>query len=251
MAFTDDDAVVDPGWLSALVAAFDVAPGVTCVTGLTLPTSLESRAQQAFEEYGGMALGFRRRCWDAGTAAERLYPYTAGIFGASNNVAFLREPFLRRGGFDLRLGPATPAFGAEDLDAFLALIRNGEALVYEPAALVRHDHRAEFADLYWQVFTYSAGFTAMLTKWALTDRTAAADLARRVPALIPAALFRSHRGGAEVAAGGYPAQLRWLERAGYLYGPVAYARSRVAVRRPRDARPAPGLLPVRSGAADG
>jgi GT2 family glycosyltransferase len=226
VAFTDDDAAVDPGWLSALIAGFDLAPGVTCVTGLTLPIALETAAQQAFELYGGMSLGFTQRLFDAHTPAEtRLYPYTAGIFGASNNAAFLRGPLLERGGFDVRLGPATPAFGAEDLDAFLALILAGEALVYEPRALVRHEHRREFTDLYWQVFTYAAGLTAMLTKWALADRSVAADLARRVPALIPAALFTAHRGGAEAGVGQYPPQLRWLERAGLLYGPIAYARS--------------------------
>jgi glycosyltransferase involved in cell wall biosynthesis len=232
VAFTDDDAEVDPLWVSALVAGFSGGPRVVCVTGLTLPIALETPAQQAFEVYGGMGLGFEPRLYDldAHRGDTLLYPYTAGIFGASNNVAFRREDFLARGGFDVSLGPATPAFGAEDLDLFLAVILDGRQIAYQPSAVVRHAHRGEFAELYWQVFTYSAGLTALLTKLALSDRRIAGDMARRVPRLLPAAFLKSHRSGSEVGVGEYLPQLRWLERAGYLYGPIAYLRSRVAAR---------------------
>jgi len=228
VAFTDDDAVVDRLWLAALVAGFRDDPRVAGVSGLTLPSALETAAQQAFETYGGMGLGFEARVYDLeeNRGDTLLYPYTAGIFGASNNVAFRRREFLDRGGFDETLGPATPTFGAEDLDVFLALILDGHRILYEPGAMVRHEHRRDYADLYWQVFTYSAGFTALLTKWAVSDRKIAIELAERVPRLLPAALFRAHRGDADAGCGDYPPQLRWLERAGYLYGPAAYARSR-------------------------
>jgi glycosyltransferase involved in cell wall biosynthesis len=232
MAFTDDDAEVDPLWVSALVAGFNGGPRVVCVTGLTLPSALETPAQQAFEVYGGMGLGFEPRLFDleAHRGDTLLYPYTAGIFGASNNVAFRRDDFLARGGFDVSLGPATPAFGAEDLDLFLAVILGGRQIAYQPSAVVRHAHRGEFAELYWQVFTYSAGLTALLTKRALSDRHIAGDMARRVPRLLPAAFLKSHRSGAEVGVGEYLPQLRWLERAGYLYGPIAYLRTRIVAR---------------------
>jgi len=233
VAFTDDDALVDPWWVSALVAGFADDPQIACVTGLTLPIDLDAPAQQAFELYGGMTVGYERRVYDLQEhrGDTVLYPYTAGVFGASNNVAFRRAPFLEQGGFDVSLGPATPAFGAEDLDAFLRVILGGERILYEPRAVVRHEHRREFSELYWQVFTYSAGFVALLVKWALADRRVAADMARRIPRLLPAALFATHRGGAEANIGAYPSELRWLERLGFLYGPVAYVRSRVCQRR--------------------
>jgi glycosyltransferase involved in cell wall biosynthesis len=228
VAFTDDDAVVDAGWLAALVAGLCGDRRVACVTGLTMPSTLETPAQQAFEAYGGMGLGFRERVYDLHEhrGDTRLYPFTAGVFGAANNVGFRRHQFLERGGFDEVLGPATPAFGAEDLDVFLSLILDGHRIVYQPAAIVHHEHRRDFPGLYWQVFTYSAGFTALLTKWVLRDRAVAVELAARVPRLLPAALLRARRGDADEGAGEYPPQLRWLERAGYLYGPLAYARSR-------------------------
>ena len=237
VAFTDDDALVDELWPAALVAGFGDDPRVVCVTGLTLAGSLDTPAAQAFEAYGGMGLGLRPRLYDRDEhrGDTLLYPYTAGVFGASNNVAFRRADFPPRGGCDVTIGPGPAVFGAEDLDLFLAVVLGGDRIAYEPAATVRHEHRADFTDLYWQVFTYSAGFTALLTKWALSDRRVALDLARRVPRLLPAALLSSHRGGAEAGVGEYPAQLRWLERAGYLYGPLAYLRSRADLWRGQSA----------------
>lgn len=226
VAFTDDDVEVDRLWLNAIVAGFNGDPTVEVVGGLTIPGHLETAAQRAFELYGGMSRGYRRRVYDLNEhrGDTLLYPYTAGVFGASNNAAFRRRPFLRRGGFDLALGPASPAYSAEDLDAFLAVIMSGAKIVYEPQAMVRHEHRREFSDLYWQVFTYSAGSSALLTKWALTNREVAKDLAKRLPGLLPAALLRPQRSGAEAGVGAYPSQIRWLERVGYLYGPIAYLR---------------------------
>jgi hypothetical protein len=49
--------------------------------------------------------------------------------------------------------------------------------------------------------------------------------------MLPAAFLAAHRSGAEAGCGDYPSQLRWLERFGYLYGPVAYTRSRIQFRR--------------------
>lgn len=232
VAFTDDDVEVDPLWLNAIIAGFSGDPTVEVVGGLTVASHLETAAQRAFELYGGMSRGYQRRVYDLDEhrGDTLLYPYTAGVFGASNNAAFRRRPFLERGGFDLALGPASPAYSAEDLDAFLAAILSGRKIVYEPRAMVRHEHRREFTDLYWQVFTYSAGSSALLTKWALTDRNVAKELARRLPRLMPAALVRRQRSGAEAGVGAYPTQMRWLERIGYLYGPVAYFRGRAWAR---------------------
>lgn len=233
VAFTDDDVEVDRLWLNGLVAGFGSDPTVEVVGGLTLAGQLETAAQRAFELYGGMARGHERRLYDLDRhrGDTLLYPYTAGIFGASNNAAFRRRPFLERGGFDQALGPASPAYSAEDLDAFLAVILAGHKIVYEPRAIVRHEHRREFADLYWQIFTYSAGSSALLTKWALTSSTVAKDLSRRLPGLVPAALLRPQRSGVEAGVGAYPSQVRWLERVGYLYGPIAYVRGRLWARK--------------------
>jgi glycosyltransferase involved in cell wall biosynthesis len=253
VAFCDDDIVVDRHWLAALIAALDAHPEVSCVTGLVLPAALDTPVQQRFEWYGGFNRGYRPRVFDlAGHRGDtRLYPYTAGSFGGLGNAAFRRSALRRPDPFDVTLGPGGPAFGAEDQDAFVALLRSGGRLLYEPAALVRHRHREDHADLRWQVFTYGAGFTAVLVHWALRDRAVALELLRRVPAVVPMA-FGLRRSPPEPAEAAGPARsrvtgpaappafsdadacmrgLRRLELLGYLYGPIAYGRAVLWRRR--------------------
>src|SRR5918993_1330337 len=56
IAYTDDDASVDPGWLKGLGYNY-LDPKVTAVTGTTYPLELETPAQEYFERYGGMQRG--------------------------------------------------------------------------------------------------------------------------------------------------------------------------------------------------
>jgi len=241
VAFADDDVVVDRHWLAALTHALIAHPDVACVTGLVIPAALDTPVHLWFEQFGGFNRGYRQRVFDLGDRRgdTLLYPYTAGALGGLGNSAFRRSVLRQPDAFDVTLGPGTPAFGAEDQDAFVALLRAGGRVLYEPTALVRHRHRDDYADLRWQVFTYGAGQTAAFVHWALGDRAVAMDLLRRVPAVLPLA-FGLRRTGAspETATEACRRELKWLERMGYLYGPVAYARA--ALRRRRmDSRAVP------------
>ena len=229
IAFTDDDVVVDPAWLAALVRGFSRRADVVCVTGLTLAAALETPAQLAFEDYAAWPRGFAPQLFDLHRhrADTVLYPWTAGVFGASNNAAVRREALLSLGGFEVRMGPATPTFGGEDLDLLLALVLAGGAVAFEPTALVRHLHRREVADLHWQVFTYGVGMTALLTRWLLRDRRLLRDLVRQAPRLATGLLHpvRSGRSDAGTVDAALRRRLRLLELLGYLYGPVAWWRA--------------------------
>ena len=61
LAYTDDDAVPDEWWTTALATAFDEEPDLAMATGLVLPYALDTPAQQVFERLGGFGRGFRRR----------------------------------------------------------------------------------------------------------------------------------------------------------------------------------------------
>src|SRR5262249_40184507 len=61
LAFTDDDAIAEPGWLKALVGPMVEDPGVMVTTGLVVPLELETEAQHLFERHGGLGRGFVRR----------------------------------------------------------------------------------------------------------------------------------------------------------------------------------------------
>jgi len=236
VAFTDDDILVDRYWVGALVQVFAAHPGVSCVTGLVLPAVLDMPAQLWFEQYGGFNRGYVQRLYNLQDhrGDTLLYPYTGGAFGGLGNAAFRRSALAHPDALDITLGPGTPAFGAEDQDVFLTLLRDGGTLLYEPAALVQHRHRESYADLRWQVFTYGAGYVAGLVSSAVKDRAVAIELLRYVPTVLR--YLAGHR--APQQASERPdyvcrQQLRQLERAGQLYGPIAYLRA-VAQRKRRD-----------------
>lgn len=239
VAFLDDDIVVDSRWVTALTAALRADPDVDCITGLVLPVAVDTPVHWWFEAYGGFDRGYTRRRFDldAHPGETLLYPYTAGALGGLGNAAFRRSALASERPFDVTLGPGTPAFGAEDQDVLLRVLRSGGTVLYEPAAVVQHRHRDTYRELRWQVFTYGAGFVAALTHWALHDHRVARDLLLRIPLLLRAAARRRPSGSGTTAGQqpALPAELRRLEWLGYLYGPVAYGRA-VLARRQADAR---------------
>ena len=66
VAFTDDDCVVDPGWLDDLGGSFS-DPLVMGVTGYVGPVELESPSQILFELHGGFQRGLEYTVFDGAT----------------------------------------------------------------------------------------------------------------------------------------------------------------------------------------
>jgi O-antigen biosynthesis protein len=168
IAYTDDDVVVDPSWVSALVEAFRDSH-VMAVTGLTVPYELESEAQVLFERYGGFGRGYRRRYWRMpGSETRHLLEYLGGgRYGAGANMAFRRSIFKRIGYFDPALDVGTVTNGGGDTEIFFRVLKEGHTLVYEPGALVRHRHRKEFSRLRKQMVDNSIGLYSYLVRTAL------------------------------------------------------------------------------------
>jgi len=140
LAFTDDDCVPDPGWLETIVAAVGRSPG--CLVGGRTENALAgnpcSEASQAVIAYL-YAEGLRR---------------TGELpFVASNNLALERDLFEALGGFD----ESFPEAAAEDRDLSARCKARGGSLVYEPAALVRHEHPLDARSLVRQYVAYGRG----------------------------------------------------------------------------------------------
>jgi len=232
VAFTDDDVVVDPYWLCELMRGFEAAANVGCVTGLIFPAELETWPQLLIEQFGGFNKGFRRQIYDLGQhrPQDRLFPFTPGRFGSGANMAFRTDTLSRIGGFDPAMGTGTPALGGDDLAAFFRVITLGEALVYEPAAIVRHTHYREYAALQRQIHGYGVGLTAFLTKAILDQPHLLIDLAGKLPRGLWYALSPGS-GKNQKKSIDYPEELTKLERKGLFFGPLAYLRSRAAARR--------------------
>jgi glycosyltransferase involved in cell wall biosynthesis len=225
LAFTDDDVVVDPYWLVELAKAFNCSDNIACVTGLVLPLELGTKSQIWFEEFGGLTKGFTRRIFDskANYPDIPLYPFAAGQFGTGANMAFTSAFLRSRGGFDTALGTGTRTGGGEDLAAFFEVIRSGYRLVYEPAALLYHLHRREYAQLRKQIYYYGVGLMAFLTKIVLENPLSLFDLIAKLPFGL-FFILSSQSSKNEKRTKEYPKDLIILERKGMLYGPFAYLR---------------------------
>lgn len=131
LAFTDPDIVVDPQWLAAFAANF--AAGEICQTGRILElhaADLQTSLRTSTE---------RRRF--TGTLWQRA---TVWKIGGAGNVACTRAAYEAIGGFMEDVGPGTPNGVGEDPDFFYRMLQSGVPILYEPAAIVHHDHAENF-----------------------------------------------------------------------------------------------------------
>lgn len=227
VAFTDDDVVVDRGWLRALAAGFERGPRVACVTGLVPAGELDTAYQAYFDDKVKWSETLHPRLYDLGAnrGPSPLFPYANGDVGAGANFAVRRSVFESVGDFDEALGAGSPAEGGEDLDFFARLLLGGWQIAFEPGAIVWHEHRRDRRSLRSQMHGYGAGLTAYACKHLLFGRAA--------PAVV-AALVADRQNGprarelppimAEIP------EMRIAELRGMLAGPWAYVRGRRGVR---------------------
>lgn len=161
IAFTDDDVTVHPDWILRLQDAFQ-DPEILAVTGLVLPTELETRSQRIFEAYWSFNRGYEPRMFDS-RFFERTRPYGAPVWriGAGANMAFRRQAFDLLGGFDERLGAGASGC-SEDSEMWYRVLAEGGRCRYEPTAVVYHRHRRTLRGLRHQVYHYMRGHVVAL-----------------------------------------------------------------------------------------
>jgi glycosyltransferase involved in cell wall biosynthesis len=259
VAFTDDDVQVDSQWLWQIGSRFLEEPELDAVTGLILPTELETPAQILFESYyGGFAgertfepvtlRGIKRRSLLSGTVraidhsgrqVRQFAIYGAGAYGAGANMAFRRAPLAASSGFDLALGTGTPSRGGEDLAALMTILSKGGSIGYEPSAFVWHQHRREMSELLYQMEGYGIGFTAMLTSLILKNPQHLVLLLQNGPQALRVFAHRAiSRISRKRAANGVVsinfheilAVMARREHLAYLKGPLSYFKSRRSLK---------------------
>jgi glycosyltransferase involved in cell wall biosynthesis len=130
VAFVDDDAFPEPGWLAAVAAGFRRRE-VMCVGGPVAPL-LDGELPSWFS---GRFLPYLT-VWDLGPAPLELH-YNEYPRGA--NVAFRRAGLERVGGFSPHLGRrGSSLLSCEEIELCLRLERAGWVTLYQPGARVRH-----------------------------------------------------------------------------------------------------------------
>lgn len=223
VAFTDDDAVVDPGWLRALLANFD-DPRVLCVTGLAMPLELETEAQEWSERYSPFGRGYKRIVFDS----TNLNPLLGSLVGASVNTALRRSVLEDIGPFDEALGPGTPCRSGEDTEMFSRIMTAGYCIVYDPTALCWHRHRRTWKELRQMLYGYGTGVYGAWTRSLLVEgEFSVPKLAwawfqlKQLPSLARSLLRRPNS---------VPADLLLAELCGCAAGPWLYLSSRRRLR---------------------
>lgn len=165
IAFLDDDAVAEPGWLSHLVAAYR-SPDVLGVGGLTLPL-WETRRPAWFPAEFDWTVG----CTFVGREPGRVRNLLGG------NASFRREAFDLAGGFPAGIGRSTTdrrPLGCEETEFCIRLAqrRPGATFLFESKAVIYHRvpaPRCEFR--YFRTRCYAEG----LSKAQVTRSVGAGD----------------------------------------------------------------------------
>lgn len=164
VVFVDDDSVPDPNWLRSLLCNFS-DPSVYCVTGLTMPLELDTRAQQWFKMFCPFGRGFKRLVFDRRV----LSPASAAMTGVGNNMAIRRCVLQELGPFDPKLGAGAPAQAGEETEVFARILSAGHRIVYEPRALSWHRHRRTRKGVRKQFLNYGKGIYAFWVKRLILD----------------------------------------------------------------------------------
>jgi glycosyltransferase involved in cell wall biosynthesis len=131
VAFLDDDAAAEPGWLAALAAPYE-DPAVVAVGGAVEPRWLAGRPSTFPPEFDWVV-----GCTYRGHPTERKP--VRNVIGA--NMSFRRSVFEEVGGFDADIGRVgTRPVGCEETELCIRAgrARAGAVVLYEPAARVRH-----------------------------------------------------------------------------------------------------------------
>ena len=239
VTFCADDGEPDRHWLTGLACGFARGDDIGCVTGMVLPARLETPAQELYEQFGGFrkGRGFSPEIFSRHGPQSPLYPVPP--FGTGACVAFRREALARIGGFDVALGPGTPARAAADLLAMTMVLLAGYRIAYEPAALMRHDHRRDLDGLRRQMEGYGVGLTAYYAAVLRHRPSVLPELIGLMPTgvgyLRRKANFRRTTAPLDLLEG-----LKRRHRWSMLMGPVAYMRGvRKQARVATPARSAP------------
>ena len=224
VAFTDDDATPDPMWLRALLKNFS-HPLVLCVTGMTMPLELETKAQEAFEYYSSFCKGFSRKVY-MGT---KVNPLATGNVGAGANMALRKEVVNLVGYFDEALDAGTPTQSGGDHEFFSRILLAGYHIVYEPEALSWHRHRRTWKETRKAIKGYGIGVYAYWTRllliekeWQVLKLSYGWFVHTQLPNLVKSLLRRPNS---------QPLDLLLAELHGCVLGPWKYFSSRKRAKR--------------------
>jgi glycosyltransferase involved in cell wall biosynthesis len=153
LAFTDDDCLPNPDWLSSIVEEFSADPSLGAIGGRVelynkqdKPVSIRTCTQRTLISTPNQVFSLLIGC----------------------NMAVHRRVCERVQEFDTSLGPGNRTRALEDMDFLYRIYKQGFKMVYSPAVLVFHNHgRRSEADVQSLTRNYLIGRGAFYCKHIL------------------------------------------------------------------------------------
>ena len=141
VAYIDDDAIAEPGWLAALATEF-ADSRVAAVVGRTRYMKAWGDRPMSEDEALGEPGPRPRRVFDRG--ADGWFALACfGQIGDGNTMAFRCRLLIDAVRFDERLGRGRLVESGDEHVAFMSLIADGYRVIHAPDAVVRHPMPAE------------------------------------------------------------------------------------------------------------
>lgn len=170
IAFMDDDAIADPNWIRRIVEVFSANQSVAVCTGRVKPFRLETEAQRLFEAQGGFDRGTVRIRMPQDASLRKMHGFKVPLIawsiaiGVGASLAVRKTALATIGNFDtaLDLGAALP--GGGDVDFIWRTLDSGLDVIYEPEAIVMHEHRRQIEEVQAQIIGHRRAEIAFLTK---------------------------------------------------------------------------------------
>jgi GT2 family glycosyltransferase len=170
LVLLNDDVIVSPGWLDALVEAVNSRPGIgAAVSRILFPDGRLQEAGSVITRSGWTAnVGF-------GSAAdcESFLTRRTVDYGSACSLLVRRASWEALGGFSEDYFPGY----FEDVDFALSLRTYGEGIVYEPRSVVVHQRHGTPIDRAFRGFYYLVNKQRFVAKWNHAIANAIAETA--------------------------------------------------------------------------
>lgn len=181
VVFADDDFVATKGWINNLLLNFNEKQ-ISCVTGRMISYRMDYESD-LYEKAISFDRGPTRRVFSRDDLRVRGLFSTLTLIGKKKLLektpapwsigygycAFRKRVFDDVGLFDHCLGRGTSATGADDIDMFYRLLRGGHKIVYEPCAIILHDHRKGLLQIYYDALNAGKSVRSFLSKYLAKD----------------------------------------------------------------------------------
>lgn len=180
IVFGDDDFIVDKDWLKNLIKNYE-----NKIAGCTgrMVTYRNDEVSELYERYMSFDRGNKKRLFSQKDISifrliklatcignKRLYDKTPVPWAVGFGFLSFRKEILNDiGNFDIKLGRGTPNIGADDIDVIYSILKKGHKMAYDPDAIVYHNHRQSYSELFKDSYNSGASIKAITTKYMLNE----------------------------------------------------------------------------------